>query len=247
MNQPKVLVACPIIDRNKYCFDRFLACYTALTYPNKELLLVDNSATENFYNDLKSKGLNVIRGKHFSRAIEALVYNRNIVRSYFLARKYDYLFSLDSDVICEPDAIERLMKRQKEMASGIYYSAKMENGVPVAKPMVFVRLKDEEFAKISADEKFVELMAQNGLKREDIFRQLNREEVLEPKLIEINVAGLGVVLIQRNVLEKVPFRFDETIKATDDFFFFVDTEKAGFKLYADTTVKCSHLHGGRNN
>jgi len=241
---PKVLVACPIIDRNKYCFDKFISCYNALTYPNKELLLVDNSETEDFYNELRAKKLNVVRGKHFDKTVEAIVYNRNVVRSYFLARDYDYLFSLDSDVICEPDAIEKLMTHQKEMVSGIYYSAKIENGVIVAKPMLFIRLKDEEFQEVLKNEQYKQALEQ-GLKREDIFRQLNREEVLEPKIINVDVAGLGVVLIKRNVLEKVPFRFDASIKATDDFFFFVDTEKAGFKLYADTTVKCSHLHGGR--
>lgn len=244
MKTPKVLVACPIIDRNKYCFEKFINCYNSLTYPNKELLLVDNSATEDFYNELKTRKINVIRGKHFEKTVEALVYNRNAVRSYFLARDYDYLFSLDSDVICEPDAIEKLMKHQKEIVSGIYYSAKMENGVPVAKPMLFVRLNDAEFQELLTKEEYKQQFEQ-GLKREDIFRQLNREEVLDSKLIIVDVAGLGVVLIKRNVLEKVPFRFDSTIKATDDFFFFVDTQKAGFELYADTTVKCSHLHGGR--
>ncbi len=244
MKTPKVLVACPIIDRNKYCSEKFINCYTSLTYPNKELLLVDNSATEEFYDELKEKKLNVIRGKHFKNAVEAIVYNRNVVRSYFLARDYDYLFSLDSDVICEPDAIEKLMKHQKEIVTGIYYSAKIENGIAVAKPMLFVRLSDSEFKEVISKEEYKKQLEQ-GLKREDIFRQLNREEVIEPKLIQVVVAGLGVVLIKRNVLEKVAFRFDSAIKATDDFFFFVDTEKAGFELYADTTVKCSHLHGGR--
>lgn len=246
MSQPKVLVACPIIDRNKYCIDKFLDCVNSLTYTNKEFLLVDNSATEDFYNELKTKGLNVIRGKHFDKAIPALVFNRNIIRSYFLARDFDYLFSLDSDVICQPDSIEKLMKHEKEIVTGIYYSAKIEQGKMVAKPMLFNRLNDEEFKQL-LDKGEYKKQFEQGMKREEIFKQLTRDDVKEPKLMETAVAGLGVVLIKRNILEKIAFRFDPDINATDDFFFFVDTEKAGFKLYADTTVKCSHLHGGRKN
>lgn len=244
-NLPKVLVACPIIDRNRYCVDKFLECFNSLTYKNKELLLVDNSATEDFYNELKAKKVNVIRGKHFDQAVPALVYNRNLVRAYFLSRDYDYLFSLDSDVICPPDAIETLMRHQKEMVSGIYYSATIENGQVVAKPMLFVRPSDSEFEQLLQQPQFKQSFERGKIKKADLFRPLTKQEVQEPKLIEVVVAGLGVVLIKKEVLEKVAFTFDETKKATDDFFFFIAAEQAGYKLYADTTVKCSHLHGGR--
>ena len=74
-----------------------------------------------------------------------------------------------------------------------------------------------------------------------------KQEIQEPKLIEVAIAGLGVVLIKKEVLEKIAFTYDENKPATDDFFFFTQTAKNGYKLYADTTIKCTHLHGGRNN
>lgn len=245
MHQPKILIACPIIDRNKYCIDKYLDCIKSLTYPNKEFLLVDNSATEDFYNELKTKGANVIRGKHFDKAVPALVYNRNIIRSYFLARDFDYLFSLDSNIICPPDAIEKLLAHNKELATGIYYSATIEQGKIIAKPMLYTQITDEQFNQITQTEQYKQSPQQ--IKKEELFRQLTRQEIQEPKLIEIAIAGLGAVLIKKEVLEKVAFTIDENKQATDDCFFFKQTAKEGYKLYADTTVKCTHLHGGRKN
>ncbi len=244
MNLPKILIACPIIDRNRYCIDKYIECLKSLTYPNKEFLLVDNSATEEFYNELKAKGINVIRGKHFDKAVPALVYNRNIIRSYFLARDFDYLFSLDSDVMCQPDAIEKLLAHKKELVTGVYYSATIEQGKITAKPMLFVKITDEEFSKIMQVEQYKQMPQ---IKKEDLFRQLTKQEIQEPKLLEVDIAGLGAVLIKREVLEKTAFTFDADKKATDDFFFFEQTAKQGYKLYCDTTVKCTHLHGGRKS
>ena len=243
--QPKILIACPIIDTRKYCIDRYLDCIRKLTYPNKEFLLVDNSATEDFYHELKAKGVPVMRGKHFAKGMDALIHNRNIIRDHFLTHDFDYLFSLDSDVICEPDAIEKLLQHNKDIVSGIYYGAYIEQGNVVAKPLLYKQITPEAFAELLKNEQMKQRIEAGIIKQETLFRQLTREEVQEKKLIEINVAGLGVVLIKRTVLEKVSFRQEPTIKASDDYFFFTDAANAGFKAYADTSVTCAHLHAGR--
>ncbi len=242
---PKILIACPIIDTRKYCIDRYLECIRTLTYSNKELLLVDNSATEDFYQELKAKGVPVLRGKHFPKGMDALIHNRNIIRDYFLSKDFDYLFSLDSDVICTPDAIEKLLQHNKDIVSGVYYGAYIEQQKVVAKPLLYKQITPESFAELLKNEEVRTHVESGAIKQETLFRQLTREEVQEKKLISINVAGLGVVLIKRAVLEKVHFRQDPTIKASDDYFFFTDAARAGFTAYADTSVTCTHLHAGR--
>ncbi len=54
-------------------------------------------------------------------------------------------------------------------------------------------------------------------------------------------------MIHRDVLEKVKFRYDLTnCEGTDDIFFCMDARKEGFKIYADTAIKCKHKISGKS-
>ncbi len=65
-------------------------------------------------------------------------------------------------------------------------------------------------------------------------------------LLEIDICGSGCLLIHRTALEKIKFRYNlEEGPGVDDVFFCKDAKEAGFKIYADTAVKCQHLIRGR--
>ena len=52
--------------------------------------------------------------------------------------------------------------------------------------------------------------------------------------------GLGQnFLIDRNILEKIKFRYE--LNTFDDRWFFLDLYNLGVKVYADTSLKCKHL------
>ena len=71
--KPKILVGCPTSDHKEYCLDKYLEGIKALTYPNFDFVLVDNSKEEKYYNKLKDKGLNVLRDKYYELARERLL------------------------------------------------------------------------------------------------------------------------------------------------------------------------------
>ena len=75
--------------------------------------------------------------------------------------------------------------------------------------------------------------------QEIMLRQANGQSFLE-----VRACGLGCVLIHRSVLEKVEFRYNKHTSGFDDVFFCEDVIKAGFKVYADTSIRCRHLYGG---
>ena len=53
---------------------------------------------------------------------ERIVSSRNKLKEYFLKNDYDYLLSLEQDVVSPKDVIERLMKHDKDICSGLYFN-----------------------------------------------------------------------------------------------------------------------------
>ena len=60
MNNPKILVAAPTYSIMKYCDERFLSRIKALTYPNYDILIVDNSRENSYFKEIQNQGINVI-------------------------------------------------------------------------------------------------------------------------------------------------------------------------------------------
>ena len=50
---PKVLVGAPVCDLYEYCFDEFLDAIIGLNYDNYDILLVDNSKDDKYFNYIK--------------------------------------------------------------------------------------------------------------------------------------------------------------------------------------------------
>jgi cellulose synthase/poly-beta-1,6-N-acetylglucosamine synthase-like glycosyltransferase len=52
----KVLVACPIFEGMRYCFNEFIESVKKIDYPSFDILVVDNSRKKDFYEKLKEVG-----------------------------------------------------------------------------------------------------------------------------------------------------------------------------------------------
>ena len=121
MEQPKVLVGCPTSHHKDYCLDRYVKSVNTLSYPNYDVLIVDNSETDEYYNKIKEKGLPVLRlEKYYEHARTRLTKSRNIIREKLLEGDYEYFLSLEQDVIPPRDIIETLLKSKKKVICGVY-------------------------------------------------------------------------------------------------------------------------------
>ncbi|MFA5142221.1 MAG: glycosyltransferase [Candidatus Woesearchaeota archaeon] len=232
MNQPRVLIACPTYEGMSYCLTEFLDAIKSLTYSNFEVLFVDNSKTDEYSKLIESKGYKVLRTVRFLNNRMNIVNSRNILRDRFIEGGYDYFFSVEQDVVLLPDAIERLLSHGKEIASGVYYKYKEECGFKVWYPVLMTACDKEGNAIVSSEP-------------DCLIRNMYSSEVEGNSLIEIEAAGLGCVMVSRKVLDKIKFRVENGKKSYDDMMFSVDVKKNGFKMYADTSLKCKHLLDGK--
>ncbi len=216
---PKVLVGCPTHEVKDYCLELYAKAAKALTYKNFDVLLVDNSPTDDYLQKIKSLGLPAIKGPYFETAVERIIASRNLLRQKFLEGGYDFLLSLEQDNLPPPDVIERLLAHNKKIIAGAYFNVK-KNLHGETKPMAMLWSKVGETVAYHLDEEFI---------------------FDKPGLYEVAACALGCTLIAREVLEKIEFRHGIKLdEGWDDMFFCRDANAAGYEIFADTSVFCQH-------
>jgi hypothetical protein len=156
---------------------------------------------------------------------------RNAAVQQALEMGATYLFFLDDDVVVPPDAIERLLARNLDVVSGLYYRRSSPVGLPV------MMLENE-------------VQTEQGTKT--VAQFLVNFKVGD--LVEAHLVGAGCLLIHRRVLElmsreldKRPFRWQmeghipEGHRVSEDFFFCRELRKRGIQIFVDTGIQCGHV------
>ena len=214
----RVLVGCPTSFHKEYCLKEYKEGLKSLTYPKHDVLLVDNSPDDTYARKIKEQGIPVIRWDYNKSPRKRIVDSRNVLRRRVLEGGYDYLFSLEQDVIPPKDVIERLLKHKQKILTGVYFTYATQGNMTKLLPLLYKKTRHPKIQK-----------------------QMRTEEIYPPRKIIVKSCGLGCVLIHRDVLEKVKFRYDKEYAAFDDMFFCRDAEEHGFKIVADTSLKCKHM------
>lgn len=210
-----VLLNCPTYDKKKYCLKEWIGAVKNLSYPC-DILLADNSDTDEYASLLQSLGCEVIRTPALDNPRTRVVAARNALRKRFLDGGWSHFFSLEQDVIPPKDAIERLLGQKKDVVAGLYHSLFTLKGVPRVRPLMWK----------AVDTHLMEFM---------------RKEAKTPGLYPVRGTGLGCIMISREVLEKIEFRVVSHGKAFDDLPFCTDAIAQGYPVFLDSSIVCRHI------
>lgn len=240
----KVLIGCPTSDHKRYCIQQYLAGVQGIDYDNYDFMIVDNSKTDDYFKELQSYGIKVMKSPYVEPARVRITESRNLLRKIFLEGDYDYFFSLEQDVVPPKDVLKRLLAHDLPVVSGVYYNifTNPQTGARETRPLVWISPSEQEIEDIKAGRKGPipqQKLLSGEWKPSDMTAQLSSGEVREPKLIEARQTGVGCMLIRRDVLEKISFRHGEG--GFDDVYFCDDVISNGWKVMVDTSVKCEHL------
>jgi len=136
------------------------------------------------------------------------------------ALDYDYLFSVDSDIVLPSDALIKMLAADVDMISGLYIQRKPE--VQILE--VYKQLENGAVVNIPY------------------------AEIENRGVVEIAAAGFGCVLIRCDVIRKMtePYfvyhsALDHAHTVSEDVYFCMQARKLGFKIWADSSIKCDHI------
>lgn len=219
MKCPKVLIFTATYKDKDYCLKRFLDNVSHINYPNFRHIFIDNSKGLNYVNKLRRKGLNAYHVERGNNSREAIARSQNYARRVMLRDGYDYILSLESDIMCPPNIIQDLLKRGKDVISGLYLI-----GDDIKVPCITLAKWNSELGafgtRLLLPEEFKEYHNQ-GVKR-------------------VQAAGMGCCLINKRILQDTAFTYDTRLKGHSDIFFFNSMFKKKEPVYIDTNIYCEH-------
>lgn len=141
--------------------------------------------------------------------------SRNQIVEHALEIGYDYILWIDSDMIIPKNTLIQLLSHEKDLVSGVY-AYKLLNG----KNAVAKRFKEN-----------------------DVYEDIPLSEIrAEEKIIEIDGVGFGCVLTKVDMFRNIKkpwFKYSPTMG--EDIYFCRKAQKAGYKVYLDTSIKCGHI------
>lgn len=230
----KILIGIITYDSDWYCLKEFAESLNRLKRPlfNSEILVVDNSDTLNYVRNLRKFLPNACIVHYqppkdltgFKRFRNCELKCRQMVKDYAIENCFDYLFFLDSDIICEPDVLEKLAGRGKDIVCGLF----RYRNPPEGRPLWFRTLRP------------VEISPTTGVW---ILTFIKNSEVEGRKeLLEIDACGFGAILIKTEVLQKIDFKKSPNDHYGVDIHFCYDAKQAGHKIFGDPTANCKHLY-----
>jgi hypothetical protein len=223
MDKPKVLLAAPTSIFKDYVFLEWYLHASTLTYPNYDIVICDNSLDTSYAPKLRRMGVKTLyvspRGKTPRQYIAE---SQNMLREVFLEGRYDYFFSLEVDIFPPRNIIEKLLSCGKPIVSAPYF---YDFGIK-SKPLVhyFVQKPDGGITTHCA----------------------NLSEAidwLDGTVKPIYQSGVGCTLIERSILEKIPFRWESGNNGFSDSFLYYDlTYKLKINNWLDTSILCRHYN-----
>ena len=214
----RILVGTPTSDKKLYCQDDFISNIKSFSYPHDKLI-VDNSADRKNHKRLIKDGINSIHIKPNNKSIySVLAESHEELRKYAIRNDYDYLLHLESDVFPPSDVIQRLLI----------------HNLPIVSAMYMIDFGIESHLMAQEIEEFGNLRETRNLKNgQDLM-------FITGGLQKTFHCGLGCVLIRRDVLEQVPFRWEQGATIHPDGHWAYDTAQLGYEKYIDTGLLARH-------
>lgn len=153
----------------------------------------------------------VVKGNNISQI-------RNLIANW--AKHYDYLLAVDSDMVLPKDILRKMLAADKDIISGLYIQRKYGKQI-------------------------VELyrVTPNGGMDNIPYSLLENRGI-----VEVAACGFGCCLIKSEVFRKMEYphfvyksALNHRDTVSEDVYFCKKARDIGFKVWADTSIKCDHI------
>jgi hypothetical protein len=213
----RVLIGTPTFEYHQHCVIEFITALKRQSEQRFDLMLVDNSPTPHHANRLRKWGLPVFRSPFTVCMRERMTMSRNIIRNMLLEGAYTHLLFLDQDVVLPPYGLEHLLSHRVPIVSGVYCKAH-ENEI-----YAMVILQESALPEFQINVTPLSRLGNRGVR-------------------PVDAAGFGCLLVERDVSERIPFRYERFGNSDADRVFSADARRLGYSILCDTNVHCEHRY-----
>jgi len=143
---------------------------------------------------------------------------RNLIAHW--AVNFDYLFSVDSDIVLPANTLTKFFNHNVDMVSGVYIQRKPNTEI-------------------------LEIYKHNS---HGGVSNVSMQDITPYGLHEIDACGFGCVLIKSDVIKKIQYpqfvytsAVDHAGTISEDIYFCKKAKDQGVKIHVDSTVVCNHI------
>lgn len=146
---------------------------------------------------------------------------RNEIAKEALQYGFDYVLMVDSDIILPSNTLQYMLEEPVDICLGVYPRKNTSTGQTEIFKLGYKNFTDEN--------------------------NLNISEIVDPGRMDIKGGGLGCALIKVSLFEALPnpwfyyMIYPNGDVLSEDNYFCDKASKKGFKIQADTRVRCGHL------
>lgn len=231
MTFKKILITAPTSSNKNYCLEEYLLNVSRIEYPNFKLVLFDNTVDsgENIlYVNSTIKRLfgnddRFVCIKSDIAGCEGLISrmckSMNEARLYAIDNGYDAALWLESDVMIQPHFLQELIIHKKPVVGALYYRG------------------EGKFRKLMVQQRVHR--APNNVFMDNADQQFD-VSFIDGTLKEAGHIGLGCVLIDVKVLNKIPFRYNPNVPLHSDSYWAEDLYQNKIKVWVDTALIAEH-------
>lgn len=109
---PKVLIACPNHYFKEYAFAQWIEAVNNIDYPNKEVLVADNSNNMEFFDRWKDK-VPMVHLEMNEGPNRRIALSMEYLRKHFINGDARWWFNLESDIIPDPSVLNVMLEYGK--------------------------------------------------------------------------------------------------------------------------------------
>lgn len=227
----KILVGTLFSNVKDYSIRPWFNNICKFSYPQFDFCAVDNSKDKsyhdrilkNFLSQKRNSNIDKLTVLHTPRQSQHseifMADSANTLRDYFLKGGYTHLLYNECDVFSDSDILELLLAYKKKIIGALFFTGGKKTSYPMLSQINYY------WDKVRAPMKgYLETF-------------YDMEDISTPK--QVLSAGLGCVLIQRNIIEQFPFKADHTLRFHHDTLFTKDLWEAEIPNYY-VPIICRH-------
>lgn len=255
----KVLIGVVTYSGKEYCLDKFMNSLKAIIADCSDhdifvhTVFFDTSDGFDYFEKIKEAGFYVKKIKYDKDPRVNICNGYNRLRLHFLQKDYTHMMCLEQDVMAKPDIVRKLLGHDKQVCSGWYdvnYHGTINPCVGIIKEF---KPTKEEMIKVQEDIKKLQKSGHpvnyNGEKFKK-YDYISHDELKGDGLIPVYFAGLGAVLIKRDVMHNKDRSIYFTLVEKEgkwitfnDMQFYHDLGYCKITPYVDCSLYCEHDQG----
>jgi hypothetical protein len=172
-----------------------------------------------------------------------MAFAREIIRQEFIKDKsYSSLFWLDDDIFLPKWGVQRLLSYNKEQVGfyvHVYFDPHKVPCILKSGDVVMGQgLQYFSFDEIDAYRSFIGKLQENKLSEDEkkLIPFIVKDQ-FHPQLFQPYAVNIGCLLVQRNVVEAIPFRTHDTFVMGEDLWYFNEANDKKFQFWCDSVTE----------